>query len=567
VKARHLNAMVGAALLAGVLLRLWHLDADPPPFLSLDFGDEGTWAFSARNKLIEGCWNCGPYNLAFFTAPLYSLLSYVAMRAGGLTLWTIRFPAALAGIFSVILFWQFLRRVWDAQSAAVATAWFSLCQFHVAHSRVGLVESTLLAAEMLVWGCLYIPGRIAVTVAGLLFGASFLLKHVAAQDVPALLLIFVAGWAAGRRRATDAVWFIGGPLTILLGYFLIRGISIVEWARTIKAMTAWGATVHGVPAFFANTALLWMFFPAIGSLVYLFSLRFPEGLSGWRAFCRERQLEAYAAAIVIGNAAGIMVNTYQPERRFLMLTPAAIVLATAAWKELRGSAARRPILGVVSAFCVGFLVLRVTVSGFGEYLEIFRRSLFNPPDHLFPMQLLAAAAMALVFRKIRLTPMLASTALSAALAVELALCATWLPRPTYEVKSSFAEIASLPYNGPLLTNTDSLSVALGFAGCLRVFGPGIHDGRVDNRFLYHLRVERAKRRSFDSADPVEYRAVLPPFPFIPWGSRLVKSFVAAPGVGGRPPRERHWLWINPFVARGPGKCCALSWPPVSPRAR
>jgi hypothetical protein len=233
-------------------------------------------------------------------------------------------------------------------------------------------------------------------------------------------------------------------------------------------------------------------------------------------------------------------------------------LATAAWKELSDPLAPRRRLGIVTAFCVGFLVLRVAPSAIGLYLEIFQRSLSTPPDDLFRMQVPAALALAWVFRKTRLTPRLASTALGAALAAELILAATWIPRPTYVLKSSFTEIASLAYNGSLLTNTSSCSIALGYQGCVRVFGPGIHDGHVDPRFLYHLRIERTQARSFDSAFPVEYREVITVFPFLPPGSRLVKSLDAAPGIGGRPARLRHWLWISPasgHMVSGP-RCCS-----------
>jgi hypothetical protein len=253
-----------------------------------------------------------------------------------------------------------------------------------------------------------------------------------------------------------------------------------------------------------------------------------------------------------------VANIYQPERRFLALAPAAIILATAAWKELSDPLAPRRRLGVLSAFCVAFLVLRVAPTGIGQYLEIFHRSLFNPPDHLFRMQVPAALALAWVFRKTSLTPRLASTALGAALAAELILAATWIPRPTYVLKSSFAEIASLPYNGSLLTNTSASSIALGYQGCVRVFGPGIADGHVDPHFLYHLRIERTHARSFDSAFPVEYRVVIPVFPFLPPGSRLVKSLDAAPGIGGRPARLRHWLWMAPASAHmvSGQRCCS-----------
>ncbi len=550
-----LSILTGVALLAGVLLRLAALDADPPPFLSTDFGDEATWAFAARNHLLHGPWTCGNFNIAYYTAPLFSAISYLSMRAAGLTLWAIRFPAAFAGIAGLFVFWIYLRHTWDDRRVFVATSWFCLNQFHVAHSRVGLVETSGLLMEMLVWGCLFFPGRIAAALAGVVFGISFLVKASAAQDLPALALIFLIGWFAKRRQWIDTLYFVIAAGTVIESFFVIRHVSFDKWSYAFLQLAGWGVVSPRWFTLFGNSAMLLLLFPAVGSIFYFLTLRLPEGPGGWRAFCEKRTMEAYAAAVVVGNVAAIAMNSYVPERRFLILAPAAIVLATAACFEL-ADRGEKPRLGFCAAGAIALLLCCAGWSGVSLYFVLFERSVLN----FFPMfgriVLLAALASAVLLRKIRPSRRAASIALAAAIVWELVLGASWVGRATYFGRAAFTEIASMPADGVMLSASHQDYVNLAFPGCLHLEPSRYPVYFHTSLFTYYASGDIWKPHSFDVPPLVTYHQVMrassPP------GGRLVKSLVIVPGIGDQRPRARIWVWKIDRVTSQPQYCCSGS---------
>jgi hypothetical protein len=455
----------------------------------------------------------------------------------------------------LLLFWVFLRKTWDAPRAQAATIWFAINQFHIAHSRVGFVETTTLFVEMMVWGCLYIRVRWAAALAGVLFGVNLLVKGSAAQDLPALALLFCAGWLAGRRRFIDVGYFIIGSAGFVASYYLIHPVPFDAWAFANLILAGWSVTTSKVPALLASPAFLWLFFPIAGSLIYVFSLRLPEGLWGWRRIGQEHTVEAYAAAVFVGNAAAIAFNGYSPERRFLILTPAAIVLATAAYFEIRSSETRRSAtrqLGLLSAAAISLLLVREcwTIAFF--YFLFFRNSTLQFPPQFFRLVVLAALALTVLLRKVRLSPRLASCGWAAALLFELALGASWVGRPTYQEREAFTEIASLPFNGPLLAMSHGEYVALAFPGCLRLESDRYPVYFHDSRYAFYLRDDSWRDPGFTAPllayREIERRGARP-------GSPLVKSFDLVAGIAGGPPRVRLWLWRGPSLSTPKDRCC------------
>jgi hypothetical protein len=377
-----------------------------------------------------------------------------------------------------------------------------------------------------------------------LLGINLLVKGSAAQDLPAIALLFAVGWLAERRQPIDAGYFLIGSAGFVEAFYWIHPVSFDAWAFANLILAGWGPTSTNVPGFFGSPALLWLLVPVAGSVIYLFSLR---EHSDWRGICRERTVEAYATVVFVGNAAAIAFNFYSPERRFLILTPAVIVLAVAAGFEME-NAARRAI-GIAAAAATSLLVVRAAWTGAFFYFLLFRASTLQFPPHFFRLVLLAALALAVPLRKLRLTAGLAWCACAAALLFELALGATWILRPTYREREAFTAIASLPYNGPLLTTSHGEYVALAFPGCLRLESDRYPVYFLDTRYAFYLRADFWRPPRF--APPllvyhsVEWRGALP-------GSQLIRSFNV---VTGDPPRARLWLWQGPGRKAGRERCC------------
>ena len=231
------------------------------------------------------------------------------------------------------------------------------------------------------------------------------------------------------------------------------------------------------------------------------------------------------------------------------------MLATAACFELKQPQPKdvARTLGLLAGGAISLLAICAAWTAAFFYFALFHNSTLQSPPQIFRISALAALALAVMLRKVRLPPALASAGLAAALLFELALGASWFGRPTYEERASFTEIASLPANGSLLAPSYGAYVALAFPGCVRLESDKFPVYFHDPRYAYYLRDDRWRDAGFDAPPMVTYREIerrgARP------GSPLVKSLVAVAGVAGNAPRVRLWLWKGPGRITKTEHCC------------
>ncbi len=140
--------MLGLVLILAVaaVLRLQHIKADPPALISSVSGsagiyfDEGIYCHNARNKILFGQWITDEWNPIVYNAPL-TLLYYVAFKAFGISIVTVKALSILFGLCGILLFFIGVRAYLGPAGALGLTALFSLDFYGLMYNRIGLLEN------------------------------------------------------------------------------------------------------------------------------------------------------------------------------------------------------------------------------------------------------------------------------------------------------------------------------------------------------------------------------------------------------------------------------------------
>ncbi len=143
-RAEWLQLLVLALVIA--LPRLFALDADPPGDLHLHFiTDEGWWAHNARQHALFGRWIMDEHNPPLYSTPLYTLLLSWVYALLGVGFYATRLLSGLSGIATCAIVYAFIRRE-VSRDAAFASALVLGCgYFFLTNNRAGFVESLQLA--------------------------------------------------------------------------------------------------------------------------------------------------------------------------------------------------------------------------------------------------------------------------------------------------------------------------------------------------------------------------------------------------------------------------------------
>ena len=234
-----IGALVGILLVATVI-RLVVLDQTPPAI----HADEAPNAWNAYTLLKTGkdqygvSWPVfylrafGDYRTASYA---YAIMPFQFF--GGMNVWTTRLPAAIAGVFSVLLIYCVAARLFGATVALVAAAMLALNPWHLQISRWGHEASlspllVLLSVATLLWANLPLddedqrPRPIVAALAGVMLGASCYGYSAVRAFLPCFMIGVVGvNWRAWRKTlmSRDGIGamgaFIAGGL-ILFGPLL-----------------------------------------------------------------------------------------------------------------------------------------------------------------------------------------------------------------------------------------------------------------------------------------------------------------------------------------------------------
>ena len=128
----HVDPVLFAAMVVGLLLRAWQFGAIPPGLNQ----DEASTAYDAFSLIHYGVDRNGfrfPVVLVSWGSGMYALASYVEapfIGLFGLSVWSARLPFLLIGLAALPLFYRLLRdttdrrtaRTWDSRRCRVAAS-------------------------------------------------------------------------------------------------------------------------------------------------------------------------------------------------------------------------------------------------------------------------------------------------------------------------------------------------------------------------------------------------------------------------------------------------------------
>jgi len=316
-------------LAVSLALRVINLDADPSALISRDFiTDEGQWAHNARNAVIFDQLRVDDYNPGLYSAFLYHNLLQLAFSAFGMSIVSARLVSAVAGWFTVVLLFDWIRREIDTRTAVIGALLLGLSTLHVLYSRTGFVESTLvffLALALWLWSIRRKHPAFGA-LSGIAFDLMVVTKVTAIYIVPGIALLAVAEAIRKTTSKRDALLFICGASIVFASYAVAFVIpNYTSWIDYNLAAgfdnefpRHWSELVHSVLSllasrFFARVPILTAL-----TLVSLGALVFRISISGLKNAVRNAcGIEITAIALLVGYLLSIAPTVYQPERRFV----------------------------------------------------------------------------------------------------------------------------------------------------------------------------------------------------------------------------------------------------------
>ncbi|HXF41997.1 MAG TPA: glycosyltransferase family 39 protein, partial [Blastocatellia bacterium] len=219
-------------LVAALLVRVIHLDADPSALLSRDFiTDEGWWAHNARNALLYGEWKIDEFNQGLYSAYLYNALLYLTLKLLGVSFFSIRLVPSLAGWLSVVLVFLTVRREINLRAAIFASVLLGFSNLHIIYSRIGLAESTIvffLALMLWLWSLRRTHYGFAL-LSGVAFALMLVTKVTGIYFMPGFILLIAVG-AIRHTTKKHALVFLLGSVLVGAGYAILFVLpNFREW--------------------------------------------------------------------------------------------------------------------------------------------------------------------------------------------------------------------------------------------------------------------------------------------------------------------------------------------------
>lgn len=376
------------ALAAG--LRLFHLSADPPESLSSSrsiFNDGGTYALNARHRLLTGAW-ISPGDNVLAQTPGFTAISYMAFRAFGLGLISVRLLSVFGAMLAILLVTTICWREWGWRAALLAALLLGTDYLFVMYGRLELIEGLLsgvtTAAAAAAFqaggdskhGAAENPGAgspaarptghgksIAwAALSAILLFVSFLIKPTGAVLFPPIVLFLL--WqpahrlAPERRRArTTAAGWIRSRLPLWV-FLMVLAISCLLY-RELFVLPHQALFDQFREAFRLNAATLWDLRPLVLSRQ---ALTVPGiwGARGVPLICLAAA--GVAASLQDRDRWGVLLSfwlitglvylapqSYRPPRFTILFVPAAAALAARGAQWLWNGGAGRPLNPVAAA--------------------------------------------------------------------------------------------------------------------------------------------------------------------------------------------------------------------------
>lgn len=319
-------------LVVAATLRLQHIKADPPsliPAISGSAGvyfDEGIYCHNARNKILFGRWITDEWNPMVYNAPL-TLLYYVAFKAFGVSIVTVKVLSILFGLCGLMLFFVGIRAYLGPAHAIGLTALFSLDFYGVMYNRIGLLENFsslcfLASFALFAWS----RGRPRMSFfLGMTAAVAALSKYLFAffPIAAALAVAYQSRKREDRRSflaflagglAVGAPWFVGIYLPFRPTFGKIgAGWGMLSLPRSIGQ--AWSNLLHNpLPRYLQLAPAAAVLLALFGGLVLLKIVRAKRTVA--------EPVDVFVLLWIVGGAASLGLLNYRPMRYYVPVFPA-----------------------------------------------------------------------------------------------------------------------------------------------------------------------------------------------------------------------------------------------------
>jgi 4-amino-4-deoxy-L-arabinose transferase-like glycosyltransferase len=330
-----------------ILPRVLFLDADPPWDLHIHFiTDEGWWAHNARQQALFGRWIMDDHNPPLWSTPVYSFLLWLVYQVLGVGLYQTRLLSGLAGVATCFAVYGFVRHEATPRAAFVSALVLGTGYFMLSNNRVAFTESLQLAFVVI---AILAALRSRAAPVGLLL--AMLTKPSAAAAAMVIVALYAALLVGARKRPAELA--IRWRAALVFGATVLLGATAIAVAFVVPN---WPAVVAEFRGNLRQTIAPSL---TIGAMIRPFlwlGFRDEQGASRVIVglFTQETALVVSVALLALARLLGrerrplgelerccwwwmgitlafFAIQTYNPDRRYLLLVPPlAIIMGLAA---------------------------------------------------------------------------------------------------------------------------------------------------------------------------------------------------------------------------------------------
>ena len=321
-------------LVCFLTLRFVHLDADLPLHVFAHVNDEAFKTQPARYMALWETWVDDDSNSGLLLAPLYSLFVVASYKLLDVSLFSTRILSAIAGVLSIILLYVILSKE-NKKIAFFSSFLLSIHHLFFILNRIGLPESLLILFSLAGFWLIYDSKKYwRFVFAGIIFGASFLLKISQLYFMPAVFLFLLISYLQKKIKIMHAVSLLFSYGLVLGGYFLF----IQSIKGLLEATLIHGSSVNLMYLFVARAFVIFvtsifsfpsMYLLAIICLLYFYfvssSKNFSFSFFGIKKYLISLNgIEKLAISWLFGTMIGILFTSLVYRRFAFVIIPLVI---------------------------------------------------------------------------------------------------------------------------------------------------------------------------------------------------------------------------------------------------
>jgi len=323
-------------------IRIYHLGADPPIYLSSSgglFGDEAALAQNARNKILFGNWITDGWNPIIYN-PIFTVLEYLYFSGLGVGLIQLRLVNISFVFFSFILLFSALKEDTKKRLAVICILLLGSNYIFIMYSRLGLNDTFLvfpLVLTLFLWqkGLNKYP---ILFLAGVSSFACYVTKASALYFIVAVLISL--SFAIFKKYSEEKnirviiipfVYFLSGLCISLIFWYIFFFIPLKTQFASVK-MSWFNLAIPSSPSRLWNNLTSFTFLKYMSRtpieliLSWCYApLLIYDLIKHWK---KVQPLELLAFLWLIGGYLALNGLNYRPLRYFIPLIPPLCISAS-----------------------------------------------------------------------------------------------------------------------------------------------------------------------------------------------------------------------------------------------